>query len=75
MTGHKDAFHLVYISHLLIGISVFLLWKTFITPYDYFTAIFPSFHFEFWFAAFYWVPAVPALILMVCDGLDQLVFM
>lgn len=74
----KDAFRFVYITHLMLGCSTFLLWKVFITPYDYFTAIYSGFHFEFWFASFYWTPgkiltiisdqAIPCLILMATHG-------
>ena len=62
----NDDYNLVYIAHFFLGTSVLLLWKTFITPYDYFTDIYPDFNFEFWFASLFWTPTLPALFLVVC---------
>src|SRR5690242_17634859 len=64
----KDRLNSVYITHVLLGCSAFLLWKTFITPYDYFDDLYNPFHFEFWFAVIYWTAAVPSLFLMLLKG-------
>jgi len=64
----KDKFYFTYIVTLFLGCSAFLLWKTFITPYDYFDQLYPMSHFELWFAMFYWYPAIPGMILMTAKG-------